>query len=231
MVVATKVFHHFFPDGRRYGDLSGDYVESECEASLKRLNMDYVDLYQCHSFDPLSHPEETSSALEKLKKAGKIRAYGASNYSIEQLRMARAYGEYATLQPRYSLLDTDIESDLLPFCLAEDIGVLTYSTLSKGLLTGKYRGDETFDDLRRNSPRFNGQEFHDICEKVRGLREIADRYGLSITQLALAVTLAHPAVHCGIVGIKNPAQIEEAAGTMGKTIEREDYYAVRRQLA
>jgi len=230
LIVATKVYHHFYPDGRRHPDLSGPYIEEECEASLRRLKMDYVDLYQCHAFDPLTPQEETTAALGKLKKAGKIRAYGVSNYSVEQLRLARQHGDYDTLQPRYSLLDLDIEKDLLPYCLANDIGVLVYSPLSRGLLTGKYRGNEEFDDLRKNSVRFQNDLFHDICEKVRGLQEIADKYGMTIVQLVLTATRMHPAVHCPIVGIKRPEQIEEAAAALGKTIDREDYFAVRKQL-
>ena len=230
VVVATKVYHHFYPDGHRHPDLSGKYVIEECHASLKRLRMDYLDLYQLHSWDSLTPLEETTEALEKLKKDGRIRAYGVSNFTVEQLRLARKIGDYATLQPRYSLLDRGIESDLLPYCAAEDIGVLVYSPLCFGLLTGKFDGSETFTDLRGRHPRFQGEKFKTLAEAVRSLKPMADKYGLSIVQLALATTLAHPAVTCTIVGTKNPAQIEESAGAMGKTIERDDYYAVRNTL-
>lgn len=230
IVVTTKVFHHFYPDGHRHPDLSGAYIERECEASLRRLRMDYIDVYLCHAFDPMTRPEETTDAMEKLKKAGKIRAYGASNYTVEQLRMARRFGDYAVLQPCYNLLERGIENDLLPYCLAEKIAVMVYSPLGKGLLTGKYSGEEKFEDLRKNNRRFKGEEFKKTCEKIRGLKPIADKYGLTITQLVLAATMTHPAVHCAIVGVKTPSQIEEAAGAMGKTIDREDYFAIRRAL-
>ncbi|MCX7805073.1 MAG: aldo/keto reductase [Planctomycetota bacterium] len=230
IVVTTKVYHHFYPDGHRHPDLSGAYIERECEASLRRLRMDYIDVYLCHAFDPMTHPEETTAAMEKLKKAGKIRSYGASNYTVEQLRMARRFGDYAVLQPSYNLLERGIENDLLPYCLAEKIAVMVYGPLCKGLLTGKYSGEEKFEDLRRNNRRFQGEEFKKTCEKVRGLKPIADRYGLTITQLVLAATLTHPAVHCVIVGVKKAAQIEEAAGAMGKKVDREDYFAIRRAL-
>jgi len=227
IVVATKVYWHFYPDGRRHPDLSGKYLLEECDNSLRRLKMEYVDLYQLHAFDPLTPLAETTEALEKLRRAGKIRCYGVSNFTVEQLRLARRHGDYATCQPRYSLLDRQIESDLLAYCAAEDIGVLVYSPLSLGLLTGKYDGSESFTDLRADHPRFQGERFQRLASAVRGLAPMAEKYGISIVQLVLAATVAHPAVTCAIVGIKNPAQIEEAAGAMGKVLEREDYFKIR----
>ena len=230
IVVATKVYWHFYPDGRRHPDLSADYIIRECEQSLKRLKMDYVDIYLLHAYDPLTPLEETTEALEKLYKAGKIRYYGASNFTVEQMRYACKLGNYVALQPRYSLIDREIEKDLLPYCAIEDIGVFVFSPLYHGLLTGKYQGTETFDDFRKDLPRFQGEKFKQITDAVRGLKPIADKYQMSIVQLILTATLAHPAVHCAIVGIKNASQIEEAAGAMGKSIEREDYFAIRNAL-
>jgi aryl-alcohol dehydrogenase-like predicted oxidoreductase len=227
IVVATKVYWRFYPDGRRHPDLSGDYIIRECEDSLRRLKMDYVDLYQLHCWDPITPLAETTEALEKLRKDGKIRHYGVSNFTLEQFRLARKAGNYATFQPRYSLLDRQIESDLLPYCAGEDVGVLVYSPLALGMLTGKYEGTETFTDLRARHPRFQGERFKKLSAAVRSLKQIAEKCDLSIVQLALATTLAHPDVDVAIVGIKNPAQIEEAAGAMGKTVEREDYFNVR----
>ncbi|MDY7011519.1 MAG: aldo/keto reductase [Planctomycetota bacterium] len=227
VVLATKLYWHFYDDGRRHPDLSGKYVIEECENSLRRLKTDYIDLYQLHAFDPLTPLDETTEAMEKLRKAGKVRFYGTSNFTVEQMRLAKRFGDYSTDQPQYSLLDRQIESDVLPYCEAEDIGVLVFSPLSRGLLTGKYDGSETFTDFRSNAPRFTGQKFKDLAAAVQSLAPIAEKYGLSIVQLVLAATLAHPAVHCAIVGIKTAAQIEEAAGAMGKTIGREDYFAIR----
>ena len=231
VVIATKVHHHFYPDGHRHPDLSAQYVSDYCEEAMERMRTDYIDLYQLHAWDAFTPIEETTAALEKLKQAGKIRAYGVSNFTVEQLRCARHCGDYATLQPRYSLLDRQYEADLLPYCQAEDIGVLVFSPLACGLLAGKYNGTETFDDFRARNPRYQGETFKKLAAAVRGLQPIADTYGLSIVQLVLVCTLAHPAIHCPIVGIKNPAQIEEAAGAMGKTIGREDYHAVRSALS
>jgi len=231
VVVATKVFHHFYSDGHRHGDLSHDYVIWECEQSLERLGLDYIDLYQCHSFDPYTHPGDTAEAMEKLKSDGKIRAYGVSNHTIEQLRTARSFGNYSTLQTFYNLIEPKGEEDLLPMSLAEDVGVLAYSPLMRGLLTGKFTGEETFDDLRDNDDRFKGERFKRLATNVRNLKPIADKYGLSITQLSVAATLMHPAIHVAIVGIKNADQISEAVGAVGKTIELEDYHAIRKTLS
>jgi aryl-alcohol dehydrogenase-like predicted oxidoreductase len=230
IVVATKVYHRFYPDGHRHPDLSGKYLLDECDASLKRLQMDYVDLYQCHAFDPMTDLGETTEALERLKQAGKIRAYGASNFTVEQLRTARCFGDYATLQPRYNLLQAQAEADLLPYCQAEDVGVLVYSPLYHGLLTGKYTGSETFTDLRKGYPDFQGERFKELAARVRALASIAEKHSLSIVQLVLAATLMSPMLHCAIVGVKTPEQIADAAGAMGKTLGREDYFAVRRTL-
>ena len=230
VILATKVYHHFYPDGRRHPDLSGPYIEQECDVSLRRLQMDYIDLYQCHSFDPLTDLEETTAALERLKRAGKIRAYGASNFTVEQLRAARRFGDYATLQPRYNLLQSQAEADLLPYCRAEDIGVLVYSPLYHGLLTGKYAGAETFEDLRKSNADFQGERFRELAARVRALEPIARKYALSIVQLVLAATLMNPMIHCAIVGIKTPEHIADAAGAMGKIISREDYFQVRATL-
>lgn len=227
IVVATKVYHHFYPDGHRHPDLSRDYILKECEASLRRLKMDYIDLYQCHAFDPFTPLEETTEALELLKKQGKIRAYGVSNFSVEQLRLARKYGDYVTVQPDYDLLNTHIERDLLPYCQAESLGVLVYSPLHRGLLTGKYKGTETFTDHRATHPDFQGERFRELASRVANLGPIASDYGMTITQLVLTATLMHPGIHVAIVGIKRPSQIEEAAAVMGKTISREDYWRIR----
>jgi aryl-alcohol dehydrogenase-like predicted oxidoreductase len=230
LVVATKVYHHFFPDGRRYGDLSREYILQACENSLRRLKMDYIDLYQCHAFDPMTDPAETADAMETLLKQGKIRAYGSSNWTVEQMRTADRFGNFATTQPIYSLLQRDIEDDILPYCRAHNTGVLVYSPLHKGLLSGKYKGNETFTDFRKSHKDFTGERFKMLTARVAEAGKIAQGYGLSTLQLILVVTLMNPALTCAIVGIKTPEQIEEAAGAMGKSVSREDAWKVRNLL-
>jgi aryl-alcohol dehydrogenase-like predicted oxidoreductase len=231
-ILATKVYHHCLPErnNARHPDLSYEYIIWECDQSLRRLGVETIDLYQAHAFDVLTHPEETARAFEVLKQRGKIRYAGCSNYSVEQLRAALRFGRMDTLQPHYNLLTRDAEEDLFPFCMAEGIGVLAYSPLQHGLLCGKFAGNETFTDFRAGHPMFRGDEFRKNVARVNRLRPIAAEYGLTITQLVLTATFAHPAVTCAIVGIKNSAQIEEAAGAMGKSISRWDYYQIRDAL-
>ena len=231
LVVTTKVFNHYPPDGSRYGDLSAEHIQRECEASLRRLGLEYLDLYQCHAWDPLADPAATAEALKSLQRQGKIRHYGVSNWSVEQVRLGLRYGAYATHQPKYSLFDREIEQELLPFCQQQNLGVLVYSPLGKGLLTGKYKGTEALADYRKDRADFQGARFQELCGRVARLEPIASGYGLSITQLTLAVTLLHPGIHCAIVGIKTPEQIAEAAGMLGKTISKADGFRVREILA
>jgi len=229
-VVATKLCHHFYEDGHRHPDLSKQYVLDECDASLKRMGLEMIDLYQAHAWDPYTPIDETIEGFDQLVRAGKIRAYGVSNFSTEQLRAALRFGDVSTMQPRYDLLDTSPESSLLALCHAQNVGVLVYGPLARGLLTGKFDGTETFDDLRANDARFAGETFKALCEKVKALGPMAAERGASIAQLVLAATVAHPAIHCAIVGTKNADQIRDSAGAMDLVIDRETYAAIRRAL-
>jgi aryl-alcohol dehydrogenase-like predicted oxidoreductase len=231
LVICSKVFNHFNPDASRYPDLSPAHIRQRCEIQLKRMGIETVDLYLLHLFDPMTALAEIAETLDSLKKQGKIRSYGVSNHTVEQLRAHRRFGAYDAIQPSYSLVDTQIENDLLPYCEAENVGVVIYSPMHKGLLTGKYKGDETFTDFRQHLPDFQGERFKAITEAVKSLGPLAKKYGLTIYQLVLTATLMHPGIDVAVVGIKNPAQITEAIGALGKTISREDYFAVRKTLA
>jgi aryl-alcohol dehydrogenase-like predicted oxidoreductase len=232
VIVATKAYWVSGRYDSRAGDLSKPHLLSACEASLKRLGMEYIDLYQCHSFDPLADFSEIIDGMETLVRQGKIRCYGTSNWSVEQIRAGRALGgKFDTVQPFYSLLKYSIESDLLPYCRANDLGVLVYSPLHRGLLTGKYRGDETFDDVRASSPEFQGESFKKTSRAVAKIGEMAQAMGMTTVQFVLAATLTHPAIHSAIVGIKRPGDIEEAVSAIGHTVSRQDFYAARALLA
>lgn len=231
VVITGKVFNHFNPDGSRYPDLSPAHVIERCEATLRRLKTDYLDLYLTHFYDPLTPPDAVAEVMEQLKEQGKIRCYGVSNHTVEQFRLMRAFGAFDVVEPPYSLLDPAIERDLLPYCLSENIAVMVYSPLHKGLLTGKYRGTETFEDFRRFHPDFQGERFQTICAAVRSLQPLAARYGVTIPQLILAATLQHPAIHVAIVGAKRADQIRDAAGALDVTLERADVFAIRAALA
>jgi len=227
LVLVTKAFNHFNPDGSRYPDLSPEHLMARCEASLERMGVETIDLYLLHFYDSLTPLSEIAGALEKLRDQGKIRCFGVSNHTAQQCRAQRRCGPYSVVQPQYSLIEPAGESDLLPYCQSENIGVMVYSPLHKGLLTGKYTGEETFSDFRAGHSDFQGERFKELCTKVQSLKPIAVRYGLTIYQLVLAATLMHPAIHVAICGIKTPEQIAEAVGAIGKRLSREDYFALR----
>jgi aryl-alcohol dehydrogenase-like predicted oxidoreductase len=230
IIIATKVFNHYNPDGSRYPDLSPDHIVKRCEASLKRLRIEAIDLYLLHFFDQLTPLADVAAAMKKLQDQGKVKTIGVSNHTVAQLRAQRTFGDYAVVQPAYSFVDPSIEKDLLPYCQAENLGVMIYSPLHMGLVTGKYKGDEEFDDFRRHHPDFRGERFKKTCRGVQSLKPLAEKYDLTLYQLILAATLMHPAIQVAICGIKTPGQIEEAVLAMGRTIDRPDYFAVRKAL-
>ena len=228
VVITTKVFNHFKPDGTRYPDLSPEHIAARCEVSLDRLGIDTIDLYLLHMWDPLTPLADIADVLERLREQGKIRCYGVSNHNVEQCRAQRRFGAYTVVPPPYSLVEPSGEADLLPYCQGENIGVMIFSPMHKGLLSGKYKGTETFSDFRSVHPDFQGERFLDLCTRIQSLQPMADQYGLTIYQLVLAATLMHPAIDVAICGIKTPDQITEAVGAAGKTLSREDYFEVRK---
>ncbi|MCD6288065.1 MAG: aldo/keto reductase [Candidatus Hydrogenedentes bacterium] len=230
IVVATKVFNHYNPDKTRYPDLSGAHIVERCEASLKRLGIDTIDLYILHFYDHLTPMREIADTLNRLRDQGKIRAIGLSNHSVEQVRSQRAFADYSVVQPAYSFVDSSAEKDLFPYCQAENLGVMVYSPMHKGLLTGKYTGTETFDDFRKMHPDFQGERFKKLCAGVQSLKPMAAKYDMSIYQLILTATLMHPSINVAVCGIKKPSQIAEAAETMGKTLSRPDYFATKKAI-
>lgn len=133
LVVCTKWFNHFNPDASRYPDLSAQHLRERCDASLQRLGIETIDLCLLHMFDPLTPLEEVAETLTDLRHQGKVRAFGVSNHTVEQVRAQRRYAPYSVVQPAYSLIDPAIETDLLPYCQAENVGVMVYSPLHKGL--------------------------------------------------------------------------------------------------
>lgn len=223
-VVATKFYWNIEAE-ERHPDTRYEYILSECEASLKRLKTDRIDLYQMHSWDPLTRPDEVAAAIGRLKKEGKIRWFGVSNLNPEQMRMYSNHLDIETLQPPYSLLNREIERHELPHCLGKRIGTLVFSPLFRGLLSGKYGKDDTFDDFRKSDPLFHGPGFHRILEGINELQPIAERHGLSIAQLAIRWVLTHPAVTCAILGVKKPEHIETILPAAEDALPHADWHA------
>lgn len=183
--------------------------------SLKNLGTDYVDLYQLHLPRTQWPIGQTMENLLRLREAGKIRYFGLSNFSAEETEEAVQFGPIHSSQPPYNLLHRDIEQDLLPVCLKHGIGVLAYSPLGKGLLTGRYRPGHRFEGgserSRTDLTAFSGEIFERICELNEGLKIWAQDHGRDLVQLAIAWTLAHPAITSSIVGAKSPEQIRHSA--------------------
>ncbi|GAC1468675.1 MAG: aldo/keto reductase [Chloroflexota bacterium] len=205
VIVATKFGLVWDRQGNIRNSGSRDSVLRECDASLKRLGIDYIDLYQMHWPDDTGTPvEETIQALDDLVKQGKIRYVGVSNFDVPLLKRALSIRHIDSVQPPYSLLSREVESELLPFCRGNGIGVVAYSPLASGLLGGKYTADQTFEagDWRAESPEFRGEGLRHNLEIVEGLRAIADQHGRSVAQLAVAWVLSNPAVTSAIVGVR-----------------------------
>src|SRR6202011_2447081 len=194
--------------------LSADSIRGEVEDSLRRLSVDVIDLYQIHwPPDPDSAAlEEGWSTLAELKPEGKVRWVGVSNFNVQQLQRAQAIAPVTSLQPRYSLVHREIENEILPYCLSEGIGVIVYSPMASGLLTGAMTRERAArlprDDWRRGHPDFTEPYLSHNLALVERLREIAKRHNRSIGEVAIAWTLPHPAVTGAIVGARNARQAE-----------------------
>jgi aryl-alcohol dehydrogenase-like predicted oxidoreductase len=194
--------------------LSADSIRGELENSLRRLSVDVIDLYQIHwPPDPDSAAlEEGWSTLADLKREGKVRWIGVSNFNVQQLRRAQAIAPVTSLQPRYSLVHREIEDEILPYCLSEGIGVIVYSPMASGLLTGamtrERAGKLPQDDWRRGHPDFTEPNLSHNLALVERMRDIANRHSRSVGEVAIAWTLRHPAVTGAIVGARNARQAE-----------------------
>jgi aryl-alcohol dehydrogenase-like predicted oxidoreductase len=209
-----------------HGRLTAESVRQEAEDSLRRLCVDVIDLYQIHWPDPDEQIEEGWSAIADLIQAGKVRYGGVSNFGVAQLERIRPIHPVASLQPPYSMIRRGIEDDLLPYCAAHGIGVVVYSPMQSGLLTGKYdraRIEALPDgDWRKDSGQFTESQLSANLELVEGLRPIAERNGRTLPQLAIAWTLRRPEVTAAIVGARRPSQIEETAQAASWQLSDED---------
>jgi aryl-alcohol dehydrogenase-like predicted oxidoreductase len=188
-------------------------IRRECEASLRRLNIDVIDLYQIHwPADDLVETLEGWAAMGDLQREGKVRWIGVSNFSLQELQRANGIAPITSLQPPYSLVRRDAEKELLPFCERENIGVIVYSPMASGLLTGAMTRDRLAnlpaDDWRKGNPDFQEPRFSKNLALVERLRTVGARHGKSPGELAIAWTLRHSAVTGAIVGARNAKQID-----------------------
>ena len=222
-VLATKVFFPMSPFDR---GLSAKQIRKQSDASLKRLRTDYVDLYQCHRYDPDTPLEETMAALTEVVRQGKARYLGFSEWSAEQIEAALEVADverFVSSQPEYSMLWRKAEQ-VIPVCRENGISQIVWSPLAQGALTGKYRPGERppagSRAASREAGRFMGRFRSDeVLEAVQRLRPIAADVGVSLAQLALAWVLQEPNVASAIVGASRPEQLEENAGASGVKLD------------
>jgi aryl-alcohol dehydrogenase-like predicted oxidoreductase len=204
------------------------YIQRSCEASLKRLRVDHVDLYQLHRVDPKTPIEESVGALGELVKQGKARHIGLSEASAETLRRAHRTHPIASVQTEYSLWTRDPEDDVLATCRELGIGFLAYSPLGRGFLTGQFKGPEDFapDDFRRHSPRFQGDNFRKNLDLVAQVETLAKARGCTPSQLALAWVLAQGEFIVPIPGTKRRRYLEDNLGAAKVTVTDADRKAI-----
>jgi aryl-alcohol dehydrogenase-like predicted oxidoreductase len=196
--------------------LKADSIRRECEASLRRLRVDAIDLYQIHWPDPDADIEEGWATLAALKEEGKVRHIGVSNFDVAQMERAQTIAPITSLQPRYSLLHREIEEEILPFAEQEGIGVIAYSPMASGLLTGAMTRERVAglpaDDWRKRHPDFQEPQLSHAHRLVRLLRAIGKRHGRTPAEVAVAWVLHDPAVTGAIVGARRPGQMLGVVG-------------------
>src|SRR5881397_1637739 len=199
--------------GKLLRDASARCLREGVEQSLRNLGVDYIDLYQLHWPDPRTPFEETAKAVGQFVTEGKVCYVGVSNFDVAQMREFEKTRKIDTLQPPYHLFRRDVEKEILPYCQEHGIGVLVYGPLAHGLLGGGYTPQTTFasDDWRSRSPAFRGELFEGNLRVVARLRNLADRQGITVPQLAIAWVLANPAVDVAIVGARRPQQLTQTA--------------------
>jgi len=206
--------------------LKADSIRRECEDSLRRLNVDVIDLYQMHWPEPDEDVEEGWTTMAKLKEEGKVRWIGVSNFNAEQLCRAQKIAPITSLQPPYSLIRREVESDVLPFCALHNVGVIAYSPMGSGLLTGAMTRDRVAtlpeDDWRRRSPQFQEPLLARNLKIAEKLKEIAARHGRSAGEAALAWVLHNSVVTGAIVGVRNAEQVAGIIGAMEFRLSAEE---------
>jgi aryl-alcohol dehydrogenase-like predicted oxidoreductase len=226
VVLATKFGIVRDPSNPNARGVSGkaDYVKRSCEASLRRLGVETIDLYYQHRVDPSTPIEETVGAMAELVKAGKVRYLGLSEASAQTLRRAVKVHPITALQTEYSLWTRDPEQEILATCRELGIGFVAYSPLGRGFLTGQFRQFEDLpaDDYRRNSPRFQGENFQKNLNLVQRVEELAREKGCKPSQLALAWVLAQGNDIVPIPGTKRRKYLEENVGALDVKLSKED---------
>jgi aryl-alcohol dehydrogenase-like predicted oxidoreductase len=214
--IFTKCARVWNERGELSCSLKAESLWRECEASLRRLKVDVIDLYQIHWPQPDEDIEEGCTTLAKLKEEGKVRYIGLSNFNVSQMKRAQAIAPITSLQPPYSLLAREVEKEILPYCAEQNIGVIVYSPMRSGLLSGAMTQGRAaalpHSDWRRRDPDFQEPKLSRYLQLVELLRSIGKRHGRTPGEVAIAWTLRHPAVTAAIVGLRHPEQVSGIIG-------------------
>jgi aryl-alcohol dehydrogenase-like predicted oxidoreductase len=234
-LVSTKCGRIVEDDGTVRGVLHPQSILAECDASRRRLGVDVLDLYQIHWPDPDADIEGAWTALVDLKEAGAVRHIGVSNFSVAQLRRVQAIHPVASLQPPYSMVERDTERDLLPYCGEQVIGVVAYSPMGRGLLTGAFSRERAAslpaNDHRSRDPDFAPPRLDVHLSLVQQLQQLATQHGRTAAQLAIAWVLRRPEITSAIAGVRTPAQVEGLADAGSWDLDDDTVAAVERLLA
>jgi len=233
--IATKCGLLWNEKGEKVNCLKRQSIRQECEASLRRLGVDVIDLYQMHWPEPDEDVEQAWQEMASLADEGKVRYIGVSNFDAGQIERVSQIHKVASLQPPYSMLHREVQEQLLGYCGRRNIGVVAYSPMQRGLLTGKFSRQRLSElapgDHRRRHPDFEEPRFTATLELVEKLQKIARRNGRTCAQLAIAWVLRRKEVTAAIVGARRPGQIIETAGASDWNLNSEDVEEIERLLA
>jgi len=233
--IATKCGILWNDKRERVVHLKRDSVRRECHDSLRRLGVERIDLYHMHWPDPEPDIEEAWEEMARLVEEGRVRYIGVSNFSVQQMERVAKIHPISSLQPPYSMLHREAERDLLGYCAQHGIGVVVYSPMQRGLLTGAFSRERLAalapDDHRRRAPEFQEPQFGATLELVEGLKKIARRNGKTVSQLAVSWVLRRSEVTAAIVGARRPGQIAETAPASDWNLGKKDIEEIEKLLA
>ena len=223
VIIATNVGLEWRGD-QVFRNSTRAWIMQEIDDSLRRLQIDYIDIYQVHWPDPLVPIEETAEAMHQLHKQGKIRAIGVSNYSREQMSVFQHVAPLHTAQPPYNLFERGVKKDVLPYCRTHAVSTLTYGSLCRGLLSGKMKPDSEFhgDDVRKMDPKFQQPRYAQYLKAVERLDRFAhEKYGKRVLELAIRWTLDQPFGTVALWGARHPAQLAPVSAVIGWKLDRD----------
>jgi aryl-alcohol dehydrogenase-like predicted oxidoreductase len=223
LFIATKCGLRWDEQGDVSRILDPKSIRKEIEDSLRRLDIDVIDLYQFHWPDTDTPIEDSWEVMLRLKEEGKIRYLGLSNHDVPLMKRAMKLAHVDSLQPPYNMISREIEAEILPFCREMGIGVIVYSPMASGLLSGRFDPNRLAnDDWRKNHPNFTEPKLSKHLKLVEQLQDIANSHNATVGQIAIAWTLHHPAVTAAIVGARTPKQIQETSKAASITLTEED---------